>query len=100
MDCNLKQSRIFIHALELKLRPFEVSPYVCIGSHAFAMFKNYGCAGYVDDPLSNTVCIYGYFDACLHCIALLCIQLDYVVALFLYEHSEWIAPANLNEVEF
>ena len=22
-----------------KLRPFEVSPYVCIGSHAFAMFS-------------------------------------------------------------
>ena len=27
------------HTLELKLRPFEVSPYVCIGSHAFAMFS-------------------------------------------------------------
>ena len=30
--------KILIHALELKLRPFEVTPYVCIGSHAFAMF--------------------------------------------------------------
>ena len=28
-----------IHTLELKLRPFEVTPYVCIGSHAFAMFS-------------------------------------------------------------
>ena len=28
---------ILIHTLELKLRPFEVTPYVCIGSHAFAM---------------------------------------------------------------
>ena len=27
-----------IHTLQLKLWPFEVSPYVCIGSHAFAMF--------------------------------------------------------------
>ena len=25
--------------LELKLRPFAVLPYVCIGSHAFAMFS-------------------------------------------------------------
>ena len=30
---------ILIHTLELKLRPFEVAPYVCIGSHAFAMFS-------------------------------------------------------------
>ena len=28
-----------INTLELKLRPFEVTPYVCIGSHAFAMFS-------------------------------------------------------------
>ena len=28
-----------IHTLELKLQPFEVSPCVCIGSHAFAMFS-------------------------------------------------------------
>ena len=33
-------SGILIHTLELKLRPFEVSPYVCIGSHAFAMFAH------------------------------------------------------------
>ena len=42
----------------------------------FARKKNYGRAGYVDDPLPN---IHGYFDACLHCMALLCIQLDCVV---------------------
>ena len=30
-----------IHTLELKFQPFEVSPYVCIGSHAFAMFSAY-----------------------------------------------------------
>ena len=33
-------SGILIHTLELKLRHFEVSPYVCIGSHAFAMFAH------------------------------------------------------------
>ena len=51
-------SGILIHTLELKLWHFEVFPYVCIGSHAFAMFahkKNYGRAGYVDDPLPNIV---------------------------------------------
>ena len=34
---------ILIHALEVKLRPFEVEvlPYVCIGSHAFAMFSTH-----------------------------------------------------------
>ena len=31
--------KILIHALEFKLQPFEVPPYVCIGSHAFAMFS-------------------------------------------------------------
>ena len=30
---------ILIHALELKLWPFKVFTYVCIGSHAFAMFS-------------------------------------------------------------
>ena len=30
---------ILIHALELKLWPFELFPYVCIGSHGFAMFS-------------------------------------------------------------
>ena len=30
---------ILIHTLELKLQPFEVIPYICIGSHAFAMFS-------------------------------------------------------------
>ena len=46
------------HAFELKLWPFEVFPYVCKGSHAFAMFahkKNYRHAGYVNDPLPNIV---------------------------------------------
>ena len=44
----------------------------------FAHKKNYGRAGYVDDPLPNIHCIYGYLDACMHCMALLCIQLDCV----------------------
>ena len=47
-----------IHTLKLKLWHFEVFPYVYIGSHSLAMFahkKNYGRAGYVDDPLPNIV---------------------------------------------
>ena len=40
----------------------------------FAHKKNYGRAGYVDDPLPNIVHM-----AVLHCMALLCIQFDYVV---------------------
>ena len=34
--------RFLIHTLQLKLRPFEVTPYVCIGSHVFAMFSTWG----------------------------------------------------------
>ena len=37
--------------------------------------KNYGYMGYVDDPLLNIV----YIVICLHYMALLCTQLDYVV---------------------
>ena len=61
-------SGILIHTLELKLRPFEVSPYVYIGSHALAMFahkKNYGRAGYVDDPLPNIVYVGIWVPACI-----------------------------------
>jgi hypothetical protein len=36
--------------------------------------KNYGRAGYVDDPLPNIVHI-AIWDACLHCVALRCTQL-------------------------
>ena len=44
----------------------------------FPLKKNYGRAGYVDDPSPNIVYMawHGYLDACLHCVALLCIQLD------------------------
>ena len=38
----------------------------------------YGRAAYVDDPLPNMV-HNAILDACLHCVALLCIQLKYVV---------------------
>ena len=31
--------RFLIHTLQLKLWPFEVFPYVCIGSHVFATFS-------------------------------------------------------------
>ena len=58
----------FDHALELKLRPFEVSQYVCIGSHAFATFsheKNYGRAGYVDDPIPNIMYMAILMPACI-----------------------------------
>jgi hypothetical protein len=44
----------------------------------FARKKYCGHAGYVDDPLPNIVHI-AFWDACLHCVALLCIQLYYVV---------------------
>ena len=35
---EIRYEKILIHSLELKLRPFKVYPYVCIGSHVFAMF--------------------------------------------------------------
>ena len=44
----------------------------------FAHKKNYWCAGYVVNPLPN-ICVHGYLNACLHCMALLCIQLDHVM---------------------
>jgi hypothetical protein len=40
--------------------------------------KNYGRAAYRDNPLPNIVHI-ATWDACLYCMALLCIQLNYVV---------------------
>ena len=76
---NFDRETFLIHTLELKLWLFEV----CIGSHSLAMFaknfyghakKFYGRAAYVDDPLPKIVHI-----ACLHCMALLRIQLDCVV---------------------
>ena len=73
------------HALELKLWLFEV----CIGSHSLTMYvcqKNLWAnrinsthAGYVNDPLPNIHCAYCCLGACLHFMALLCIQLDCVV---------------------
>ena len=33
-------SEILVHTLELKLQRFKVFPYVCIGSHAFAIFAH------------------------------------------------------------
>ena len=35
--------KFLIHALEFKLRPFEVSPYVCIGGHAFPPTRAHRC---------------------------------------------------------
>ena len=54
----------------------EVS-HVCTGSHSFAMFaqKMTGVQGMLM-TLYRILC---YLDACLHCMALLCIQLNYVV---------------------
>ena len=82
--------RILIHILELKLRPFEVSPYVCIGSHAFAMFSAHALRegrGYARTvtwrPLPTFVKI-EVWAACLHCMGLLCIQLNYVVVYGLF----------------
>ena len=49
---------ILIHTLRYGTHDFKFSIIVCIGSHAFAMLahkKNYGRAGYVDDPLPNIV---------------------------------------------
>ena len=71
-------SKILIHTLEFKLWHFEVFPYVCIGSHGFGMFvyKKITVRGGTLTILYQTLCIYCYLDACLHCI---CIQLNYVV---------------------
>ena len=60
-------SGILIHTLELKLRHFEVSPYVCIGSHAFEMFahkKITGTRGMLTTLYQTLyIRIYGYFNA-------------------------------------
>jgi hypothetical protein len=58
----------FDSLLRIKSMALKVSPYVCTGNHIYAMFahKNYGCVGFVDDPLPNIA-------SCLHCVALLCI---------------------------
>ena len=43
--------------------------YIGIGSHAVAMFahkKNYGRAGYVDDPLPNIACMAIWMPAWLY----------------------------------
>ena len=50
------QIRNFDSRIRIKDTTLKSSPYVCIASHAFAMFahKNfYGCAGYTYNPLLN-----------------------------------------------
>ena len=82
-----------IHALELKLWHFEVlHMFVQEAMHlqCLPIKKITGMhAGYVNDPLLNTVC--GYLDACLHCVALLRIQFDYKVVFgqFFFLLSVW-----------
>ena len=60
---NFDGKTFSIHTLELKLRLFEV----CIESHSLVMLTKffYGHAGYVDDPLPNTVYIYIIFGCLL-----------------------------------
>ena len=50
---EISWKRNLIHPLELKLQGFKCFQ----GSHAIAMFthKDYGCMGYVDNPLPNIV---------------------------------------------
>ena len=72
--------RILIHAFESKLRPFEVFPYVCIGSHAFAMFSAHALREKRGIPAHTNVTTFTYFGQnwsidCLLCMALLSIQL-------------------------
>ena len=37
----INSNKFLVLAIKPKLRPFEVTPYVCIGSHAFAMFSTH-----------------------------------------------------------
>ena len=64
---------------------FKVFPYICIGSHAFAVFahKNYGHAGYIDDLLPNM----GIWM--LACIVLLCIHVWWFSDHFFSLLSVW-----------
>ena len=80
---------ILIHALELKLWPFEVFPYVYIGKPCICNFFSAHTLGdkwgipvrhmYILhwQPLPDLLKI-GVQVACLHCMALLYIQLDHV----------------------
>ena len=79
-NLELWRRKYFDLHIRIKATPPRV-PH-SIGSHAFAILpiKNYGRAGYVDDPLPIIVYM-AYLDACLHCVALLCIQLDSMVVL-------------------
>ena len=84
---NFDRETILIHALELKLWFHEV----CIGSHSLAMFAkkmlrasgiNFTGARGMLTTLYRTRCmvyIAVWVPACMHCMALLCIQLDCVV---------------------
>ena len=75
-------NRILIHTLELKLRHFKGSPY---GSHTFAMFSAHALREKQGLPVMHThiLCWRPLPDLIkigvqAACLALLCIQLDYV----------------------
>ena len=91
-------SGILIHTLELKLRHFEVLPYVCIVRHAFAMFahkKNHGHAGYVDDPLPNIIyCMYVCMYVCMGIwMPASIVWLYYASSLIIWWFSDYIFSA-------
>ena len=68
LHLQICMKRNFDSHLRIKYTTLWSSPYVCIGSHAFAMFahkKNYGRAGYVDDPLPNIVYMAIWMPACI-----------------------------------
>ena len=58
--------RILIYALELKLWPFEVFLYVCIGSHAFAMFSMWGAGPRAH--INVTTITYFTQNCCISCL--------------------------------
>ena len=87
---------ILIHALELKLWHFEIcigKPCICkVSTHALRDGRGLASAE-TWRPLPNLVRIWVY-SACLHCMALLCIQLKYVMVsghfFFCLGHSKLI----------
>ena len=63
----------------LEICPIEYFPYVCIGSHAFAMFDYKNIYGYAYDPLPNIVCTAIWMPPFGHNMPNLATLLDYVV---------------------
>ena len=59
-----------IHASELEICPIECFPYVCIGSHAFAMFAHEIYEHALQWWPFTKYCVYSYLDAYFHCMTI------------------------------